>query len=235
VGYEPIYYVDGQAGELLCVDHADKMMDELRAAAAEPDGNPLSDEDEPAAVMSWDSGSGESVLWCGNGHSFCGSCGSDMDNEEIRTPFARCWNCGTESVFVDGIGFIYAGSGSGSWADVLETETVEVSGGIVPLSDTNGFERITDVLDISGRTVAELRVFVGFHDSDPSLGSWLVLSSGSWTSAHESFVDELRDRLVERDDEPADEDEEPDFRAGCQLVELTNPADRLVVTSKKPL
>jgi hypothetical protein len=231
---EPVYFVDGHAGELLCVEHAERFVKMLRdERAADEDSEPLSDEDLPSAVFNHDSA--ESVLYCGFvedghnfGHSFCGSCGSDVDGPEIHGPFARCWNCATESVFVDGIGFVFAGSGSGSWSDVLSCETVEVTSGIVPLMST-----ITDVLDISGTNPAAMRVFVGFHDLDPSLGLWLVLSDESWSATYESLVDELRERLSDQDDEPADEDEESDFRAGIRLVTLERPSDQLVFTTGK--
>lgn len=169
-----IAYADTQYGELLCADHGAER-DAL--IAANPENG---DEDRLFPTMTWESIDGAVIEWCGAGHSFCMSCGTDLDtikgsqDADVNGHFGRCHNCGTESVYVDGIGYSFANS----WTDVLDTHKVQVYGITATYqTDLNGYTTVTTVLDEHAGPMRTLCAYAGFMPSDPSAGVVLVLGT----------------------------------------------------------
>lgn len=135
------------------------------------------------------------VEYCDRGHSFCGNCGSDLDEKgsqdaDLKGHFARCWNCANESVYVDGEGYV----GVYRWADVLDHLKVQAYGVTADLqTDSNGYTTVDAVTDLSGTTVRTLKAFLAFLPHDPAEGNILFLVNGdpdaAWNEAHEEAVD----------------------------------------------
>lgn len=175
----------------------------------------------------------DAVEWCGHGHpghSFCGACGTTLEgtrgahDRDIEGHFARCWNCDTTSVYVDGEGYSWVSDIYG-FADVLNRHTVEVYGPTVTYqTDLNGYTKITHVIDEAPSLMRELKCFVSWQEARPYDGVILTLSD-SWESADEAAMDYWRDELLPADDFPADDDEAADFRADFRTVEV--PADQV--------
>lgn len=222
-------------GELLCAEHG-AMFD-----IGTDDGSvyPVFDAD----MFEW-----SAVEYCGSGqhgHSFCTCCGSDLDPDDISAVLARCENCSTESVYVDGRGF----SWTDGWGSMLDAHNVEVRPSTVtapcPPTDLNGFTRVDRVEDVSGTDPNRVRFFLAFLDDDPSAGCTLILSAArsftadAWECAWEAAVDVFEVDEVDPDAVDIDPDDNPvaaveeiraDQRAALQLVEVDR--DRVTVTSK---
>jgi len=173
------YVYDGE--QLLCEEHG-KVYD-----TGEDDGaSPILVGNRKLNAVEWCSHGGD------RGHSFCMTCGDDLESTAFVGNFARCWNCSTESVYVDGVGWDRL-TGRGVWADLLETHKVSVHGPTVTyVTDGNGYTGIDHVLDFSTRKMAELHVYLGFLDDDPSAGTLLILAPDANTAD-----DEARDFYVD--------------------------------------
>lgn len=215
-----------------CVEHG--CMYDIGLTSTETDIWPVLDADmhETAAVE-----------YCGSGrdgHSFCTCCGSGIDPDDTSPVLARCWNCHTESVYVDGHGFSWVNG----WGDMLDAHNVEVCGVTVTYrTDLNGSTRIDRVEDVSGTDPNRVRFFLAFLDNDPSAGCTLILSaetfgSTAWNVAYDTAadlfeVDEVDPESIDPDDNPpaAVEEIRADQRAALQLVEVDR--DRVTVTSKR--
>lgn len=192
-------------GELLCAEHGAKYDN---------------GEDDGAYPIFADTSEFCAVEYCSAmengqhlGHSFCMSCGADVDaargshDADVNGHFARCWNCGTESVYVDGAGYDRL-AGMGRWADVLETHKVQVYG--VPTgagADQNGYTSITAVLDEAGRTMHRLCSFAVYLEHSPVDGCVLVLAN-SWDEAYDAGAEHFTDEVAA--------DEVDDIRADVQ-------------------
>jgi hypothetical protein len=225
-----IAYADTQYGEMLCAEHGGER-DAL--IAANPENN---EEDRLSPIMSWDGVDGPVVEWCGAGHSFCMSCGDDMDtvkgsqDADVNGHFARCGNCGTESVYVDGAGYDY--SGSGRWSDATETHNVQVYGPEVTYVTMNRYTKVDTIIDEAGTTVRTLRAYLCFLDLAPSAGTVLVLANGDESHARHAADNAATDHFVDGADDLDQSDElaMSDFRASVQVVEI--PTDQVWFTSK---
>lgn len=175
------------------------------------------------------------VEYCGNGaagHSFCTTCGTSLDtwrgsqDADSNGHLVRCTNCGTESVYVDGAGYLLAGA-QGRWTDVLDTHTVQVYGVTITYqTDLNGYTTVTAVLDDTGRVMHRLCAFLVWLESDPSAGALLVLAE-SWDDAHDNGAEHFTD-AAELDG--ADADTLDDIRADLQCYRV--PTDQIWFTTK---
>lgn len=181
--------------ELLCAEH----------------GAEYDDGTDEGAFPIFESSEGVAMEWCSHGadygHLFCMSCGSDIDgtrgaqDRDVEGHFARCWNCGAESVYVDGMGYVW----TDTWGTVLDVCDVEVYGVTQTYAtDGNGYTKITAVIDESTNAF-DLQTFLVFLGHDPSAGSVLVLST-SWEDAFdiacEHFADEGHLMPPEGDENP---------------------------------
>ena len=162
-------------GELLCADH----------------GAPFDigvEHGDVSPIFEHDGSNLDAVEWCSgthnrDGHSFCGSCGEYMEttkgahDREVEGPFARCSNCDTTSVFVDGEGFQYVNG----WNYATESHAVEVNGVDIPYrSDLDGTTRV-DVIDADNAPgtwtpLRKMQAFVAWIDLDPSKPTMMILA-----------------------------------------------------------
>lgn len=161
-------------GVLLCSDHGRPFDSEENESVHE--------DDSAHPLFSSESSEWSAIEWCDHGHSFCMSCGDTIEDKgspyaDLNGPFGRCSNCSTESVYVDGIGYDYAGSGIVRWAGGLETHSVDVYGIDIPgATDSNGYTRVTGLVDDSSTDPRELLALVAYRPADPS-SVVLVLST----------------------------------------------------------
>lgn len=166
------------------------------------------------------------VEWCNHGahvrdgHHFCTCCGSGMDPDEVSGPFARCWNCSTESVFVDGFGY----SWTGKWSDMLDAHNVEVRKAGDPVL-SNGVT-VSAVEDAAGTDSRLVKLFAAWLTSDPST-VLLVLA----TAGYDVTV-EARDAAVAWFDYESDDVDEATVTRRVRIVEVDRDHG-FVVTSKR--
>lgn len=215
-----IAYTDTTWSELLCAEHGAER-DEL--IAANPENG---DEDRLFPTMSWDNVDGAVIEFCGGGHSFCMSCGDDMDtmrgsqDADVNGHLGRCMNCGTESVYVDGIGF----SWTNGWVDVHETHNVQVYGITAMYQTVNGYTTVTAVLDEHSGPMHSLRAYAAFMPSDPGAGTVLVLSRNV-----DDPTDAVTDYFI---DEHSDSSTDAVQYVREDVVLVPVPTDQLWFTSK---
>lgn len=239
-----VKYYCTRDGDIVCAEHGAPFDIGVEDGAVWP----VFDVDmSDRSAVEYCSGSGQ------HGHSFCTCCGSGIDPDDMSAVLARCWNCHTESVYVDGHGF----SWTDGWGSMLDAHNVEVRGVTVTYrTDLNGSTRIDRVEDVSGTDPTRVRFFLAFLDDDPSAGCTLILSAArsftadAWDCAWETAVDLFEVDEVDPDDLDADEvdpdgpdadDPTPrelqaeeiraDQRAALQVVEVDR--DRVTVTSKR--
>lgn len=114
--YEPIAYVDGYNGAMLCPEHGETYHDETVAEYG------TDNECAPTPVMEWDEPL-DPLQSCDHGHAFCGNCGAgegwlDVTRRRFSTNY-RCGNCGAEERFMlDGRRFARWGGGTGTWCEL---------------------------------------------------------------------------------------------------------------------
>lgn len=178
------------------------------------------------------------VEYCDHGHSFCGSCGFDMDttrgsqDADVNGHFARCWNCSTESVYIDGEGFVSVYR----WSDMFDTLTAEayVSVPTAPFPPAfQDYAKLSAVVDESGTNVRTLCAFLAWIDDDPSAGTILIMVNGE--SFDDYGVDTADSAALDYFAEHADVDdydspEASDFRASVQLMRV--PTDQVWFNTK---
>lgn len=172
--------------ELLCAEHG-KALD--------------NGEDDGAYPIFCGNTEFNAVECCSNGanaHMFCMTCGTDLDftkgaqDGDANGHFSRCWNCHTESVYVDGSGRERAGS-DGRWADALSTHTVQVYGPTITYqTGIDGYTTVTAVADTASPVMHRLKAYVVFLESDPSSGTLLMLAN-DWEDAYSEGTDYFED------------------------------------------
>jgi hypothetical protein len=203
-------------GELLCAEHGAEF-----DTGGEDDGaHPVFESHELNAVE-----------YCSahrDGHSFCGVCGSGLDDDDTSTVLARCWNCSHESVYVDGEGFESAGTGS--WSDMLDTHNVEVQGVTVTYqTGINGVTKVGYVEDDGGRHPRAIRFFLGWLESNPSAGTVLVLEDSGHDYEHRAYEAAVA-RFWCEDDDLVDGSDDESIREDLVIREIQK--DLVTVTSK---
>lgn len=210
--------------EMWCADHG----------AVFPEDNGMNEGASPV-FKSWEL---DAVEYCGHGHSFCGACGQDMDmmrgsqDTDVSGHFARCWNCGQESVYVDGAGYVDVYR----WADATDRVKVEayVNRPTAPVPPSfQNYTTIDEVLNEAGTNVRTLCAYVGWVDVDPAAGTVLVLVNGESyddygvSTADEAALDHFADKLAV---DPYDDEDAADFRASVNLLRV--PTDQVWFTTK---
>jgi hypothetical protein len=197
--------------ELYCADHGRDLDVQLHENCPEPD---TCTECSAHPVFA-DTCDLDMIEYCSHGHSFCGNCGSDLDHEDINGHLGRCGNCGTESVFVDGHGFDYCGSGIAAWEDVRETHKVQVYGiSAYCQTGSDGYTTVDAVVDVSGLDLTKLHAYIAWLGHDPSAGTVLILAESFEDASGEvdtHFEDALDVSLA------ADEDEAEGMRSDHRM------------------
>jgi hypothetical protein len=190
-------------GELLCAEHGEEFDngDDDGASPIFVDGN-------------WEFAGIEYCSHGRRGHNFCMACGSGIDDGDVQGHFAQCWNCKTETVYVDGSGYDRT---AGGWVDVLESHNVEfyVSPEVMPrpMTDQNNYVKVTTVLDDSCGPIAGLRAFMAYLQHSPVSGCVLILAN-SWEEALYAADDYFEERA-----DVSDDDELADLRADVMCTE----------------
>lgn len=217
-------------GELLCARHGAPM--------------DIGVDDGPVSPILRDDGSNlDAVEWCSHhwshsehGHSFCGTCGEDLQtmpgahDREVEGPFARCSNCDTSSVYVDGDGFHFVNG----FGEATESHAVEVKGVTVTyVTDLNGFTKVdrVDADNVPWGPIRTLRAYVAWVDLDPSAGVTLILCESD-DEAIETADDHF-ERVDDLGSYPEDEREgvQADQRASIRVERV--PVDAVTFTSKR--
>ena len=201
-------------GELFCAEHGEQYDN---------------GEDDSAGPIFADGGSEfAGIEYCADRHSFCMSCGSDVDGDDVSGHFSQCWNCRSETVYVDGLGRDWT-AGGGGWADALETHNIElyVSPTVMPrpMTDQNNYVTVTAILDESCGPIRNLRAYAVYLLHSPIDDCALILAN-SWEDARETG----EDYFVEKS-EPADETELDDVRSDVMCQEV--PTDQVWFTTRR--
>lgn len=205
----------GCEGELLCARHGAPLDQGIPDSGIWPifgdGGNDLSPVEYCTHV--WDAAD--------RGHSFCGSCGEDLEmtrgahDRDFEGPFTRCWNCGTTSVYIDGEGYAWVED----FGAILDSHEVTVRGlDAYCQTGLNGETRITAInADNVPRDMLNLKAFVAWQDIDPSVGTLLILAEDEDEAGE--VADEWTEDLVNLSEVAEDEYEDvlSDQRAGLQL------------------
>lgn len=184
----------GCDGDLLCADHGAPLDD------GTPDGAvwPIFGENDLSPVE-----------YCsGHEHSFCTVCGTDLQttrgahDRDVEGPFARCWNCDTCSVYVDGEGFQYVNG----FGELLDTHTATVQG-VTAYCQTN-IDGTTKVDAINADNVPllmrELKAYAAWCDADPSAGLLLILAESDEDAGE--VADEWTEEAADTDDAEDEDD-----------------------------
>lgn len=223
---EPIAYVDGINCEILCADHGAERDADIARNCADHGDHESHDECGLTAIYSWNSDELDAVEYCACGHSFCGTCGTDLnttigdENADRTGPLFRCSNCNTFSVFTDENEFTWV-NGFEAATDELAVTVTDVAAW--PLDST---VTVRTVIDESTVAMGKVRFFVAFRLHSPIDGNVLVLAD-RWHAAHEA----ARDFFVSDDDNVTCEADEYDIASDVMVFEAATSAIRFSTKS----